>query len=380
MNRAGLALFLAALLPVLAAAGPAEPVHRPSLVKRAQLMDEYLAENGLLRTDSALVRYLDGILQKLLAAHDRSGPDIRIRVMRGREVSAFAAPNNAIYVTTGILARMTNEAQCAALLGHEATHILNDHMFKQMEKSKASARTGAQARLVLEWFLGAGLASVISDAGIRTAITGFSRDREREADSLGLVLMYKAGYPGLEFRNFFMLLQKYLEEEDIKEPYFFSTHPAVADRIDNYYEIAGRDTAAAAAGDAGEAPFRAATQPLILENARQNLAAGRLAVARAQTERYLRLEPLSVEAWTIQGDICRFQANPAASAEALACYEKAAAQGPPGNVGERGLGLYFFKTGDPARARPHLQAYADAHPEAPDRPLILRYLEQCANP
>ena len=56
--------------------------------------------------------------------------DVKIVVIKDPYLNAFAFPNGVIYIHTGMLARMDNEAQLAALLAHEMSHCIHRHTLR----------------------------------------------------------------------------------------------------------------------------------------------------------------------------------------------------------------------------------------------------------
>ena len=107
----------------LAPIGAGEAPFRPerderSLWAEADAFDRLLERNGLVYETPAIEAYLEGVAKALLPARPPGAPQPRIRVLREPSRNAFALPNGSVYLHTGILARIDNEAQLAALLGH----------------------------------------------------------------------------------------------------------------------------------------------------------------------------------------------------------------------------------------------------------------------
>jgi len=78
--------------------------------------------------DPDLQAYIDAAGNRVLG--DRPVPEkvtYRFLVLRDPMVNAFALPNGSVYITTGLLALLENEAQLAGVLGHEAAHIYERH-------------------------------------------------------------------------------------------------------------------------------------------------------------------------------------------------------------------------------------------------------------
>jgi len=92
------------------------------LWRRAQEEQDTINGSGMLYQDAEIENYLNQIAENLQT--NSIWPDIsfQIKVVKDTNLNAFAFPNGVIYIHTGILARMDNEAQLAALLAHEMVH------------------------------------------------------------------------------------------------------------------------------------------------------------------------------------------------------------------------------------------------------------------
>ena len=78
-----------------------------------------------------LEAYVNEVTQSLLPAEAKwQGLSLKVQVIQNPLLNAFVLPNGMMYVHTGLLARMDNEAQLAALLGHEITHVTHRHTIK----------------------------------------------------------------------------------------------------------------------------------------------------------------------------------------------------------------------------------------------------------
>lgn len=104
------------LMPLVSAGyRPTEPDER-GLWRRCDALERELATSKLLLDDSALKSYIGGVMQRLLG--DQAA-QLRRYPVRSPEFNAAMAPNGMMIVQTGLLVRMRNEAQLAAVLGHE---------------------------------------------------------------------------------------------------------------------------------------------------------------------------------------------------------------------------------------------------------------------
>ena len=89
--------------------------------------------------------YTRGVVERLIG---RPAPDLRIYVMRDASLNAAMLPSGMMIVNTGLLARIRNEAQFAAVLGHEAGHYFRKHsldMHRDTRRKSAMATAAASA-------------------------------------------------------------------------------------------------------------------------------------------------------------------------------------------------------------------------------------------
>ena len=155
-------------------------------------------------------------------------------------LNAFAMPNNTIYIHTGILAAAENEAEAAALIGHEMTHILNRHMLKRFRDliNKSALMSTISFPMALA---GGSLGSMLTQLAVISTIYGFSQEQEFEADSGGFSMLKTAGYDLKESPKLFEHLKVFVKDEELKEPFFFSSHPKIVERIENFQELISRN-------------------------------------------------------------------------------------------------------------------------------------------
>src|SRR3989442_11390881 len=103
-----------------------------SLWKQAEKEEETLTKKAKIYDDPLLDEYLGKIADRLLPDEVRAagGPGLRFGVMSDPTLNAFAMPNGRIYVHSGLLSRLDNEAQLATILGHEMTHVTSRHALR----------------------------------------------------------------------------------------------------------------------------------------------------------------------------------------------------------------------------------------------------------
>src|SRR5256885_12139993 len=103
-----------------------------SLWKQAEKEEETLTKKAKIYDDPLLDEYLGKIADRLLPDEVRAagGPGLRFGVMDDPTLNGFAMPNGRIYVHSGLLSRLDNEAQLATILGHEMTHVTSRHALR----------------------------------------------------------------------------------------------------------------------------------------------------------------------------------------------------------------------------------------------------------
>src|SRR2546426_1578591 len=96
---------------------------------QAEKEEEQLQKKSKPYDDPLLDEYLAKIGDKLMPddVREAGGPGFKFGVLRDPTLNAFAMPNGRVYIHTGLLARLDNEAQLAMIVGHEMTHVTNRH-------------------------------------------------------------------------------------------------------------------------------------------------------------------------------------------------------------------------------------------------------------
>jgi len=345
---------------------------------RSEEEQKALDRSGIIYRDEDLEAYLDGIAKKLQPPHVYTHIPFKVRVIRNHLLNAFAYPNGAIYVHTGILARMDNEAQLATLLAHEMTHATHRHLVKRFRDIKN--KTAFLATLqVASAGLGAygSLANLLGTIGTIAAITGYSREQEAEADREGFRLILEAGYDPKEAPKLFIYLKKELEEEERKEPFFFGTHPRLEDRIENCEMLLATHSQKNHGGIQNADIFLKKIRKVILDNARDELKAGRFRIAERGVEKYLRIKSESAEVYCLLGDIHRQRGEGDDIEKAKEYYQKAININPEFPDSHKGIGLIHYKQGEKNLAKKALEAYLSLLPQAVDKAYIEEYIHQC---
>lgn len=176
-----------------------------------------IREDGLIAPidNPVMDDYLNGILQKMLAHWSGPLPEIDLEVVDHPSVNAYALPDGTIVLFRGAVERAESEDELAALLGHEAGHLLLNHFertdfFENQKKvTNTLMQTGVVAAAVIAKTQGVDADGVdtaakvaqsafVADLVSKTILDpGWNRQQEEEADFLAQDLMARAGYnPG----------------------------------------------------------------------------------------------------------------------------------------------------------------------------------------
>jgi predicted Zn-dependent protease len=199
------------------------------LLRSSAAYVEDFARQGLLFKDEALQVLLDRVGESIAPDPLDDYVEYRFYILRSPFPNAFALPDGQIFVTSGMLALLENEAQLAGVLAHEVTHTEGHHGVLSYRSQRKKMITGTVVSSVLEaagaQYMGvAGLGS-ISNYYMVVSILGYSRDLEFEADEHGFARSVSAGYDPREMARIFLLMDRDIEGEQPELKTVWSTHP-----------------------------------------------------------------------------------------------------------------------------------------------------------
>lgn len=202
-----------------------------------QAQTEFLSQNGGPIPSQEVARYVDEIGQRLAAVSERPELPWEFHVLDSEQINAFALPGGKVFFSRGLLAKMKNEAEVAAVLGHEVGHVTDQHIEAQMSQQLgigiAASVLGAAGQYTdNDWLqvLGAG-----AQVGGGVYLLKYGRDQESAADTLGLRYMTKVGYNPVGMLG----VMKILKEASAggAQPEWLSTHPLPDTRIERVTEL-----------------------------------------------------------------------------------------------------------------------------------------------
>jgi Zn-dependent protease with chaperone function len=339
--------------------------------------EDSLLRSGFVASVPAVERYLDTLVARLHPTALPDGERLRVRVIADPTLNAFAMPTGALFIHTGLLARLENEAQLAAILAHELTHAIHRHGLRSYRSVKNNSAFASAVMVGT----GGSLVGLLGALGAVSSAAGYSRDLEREADANGFQLSLAAGYDPREGGKIFRTLRAETERSKKKEPFFFGSHPRLSERISNFDEfLAALPPKRHTEGRTGADEFTAILPPILVLNAEVALHAGDLDFARDSATHARQLRPLDARAAFLLAEAHRRRATDADRAEALKLYRETVTLETPPPEAHRGLGLELLRLREFPAAAAAFRRYLELRPTAGDRGHIEEFLRQCENP
>ena len=187
-----------------------------------------------LHADVALQRYVNRVGRWV--ASQSSRPDLKwsFAVLDTPTINAFAVPGGTIFLSIGLVKRLTNESELAGVIGHEIAHVMQRHHVKaiqaiakqdllKMGLTEAADRSG-KSGLAKE-----GIKVAVS-SGMDIMAKGLDKADECEADRIGAVLSARAGYDPYGLVAVLQMLAA-LKAEESGISLLMSTHPTPSDRL-----------------------------------------------------------------------------------------------------------------------------------------------------
>ena len=215
---------------------PAESVERSATQQYAQLLQQAASQNALGPKDSAQVKRLRAIAQRIIPFAVVWNPRARdwqweVNLIGSRQVNAFCMPGGKIAFYSGILTQLKlSDDEVAMVMGHEVAHALREHARKRMGKSAVTQGAARLGGAVVASVLGIDprLTDAAARGGANLLTLEFSREDESEADLVGMELAARAGY---DPRAGVTLWQKMGAANKNAPPQWLSTHPSGKSRI-----------------------------------------------------------------------------------------------------------------------------------------------------
>jgi beta-barrel assembly-enhancing protease len=332
------------------------------------------AEGGDLTVMPELTTYVNEVGQKLAAVADRKLP-YEFTVLNSSVPNAWALPGGKIAVNRGLLTELKNEAELAAVLGHEIVHAAARHGAKAQERGTllqvglAAAQIGAAIGGVDQNVS----ALAIQGAGLGAQLVQqkYGRDQELESDEYGMKYMKLAGYDpagAITLQETFVRLSQAggAKQQSWVEG-LFASHPPSQERVEKNKQTAQQ---LGVGGELGQERYASRTKPLreakpAYDKYDQALAAARkkdFGTARSLANEAVKALPREARFHELLGELQLAEKKPDA---ALPHYQKAIELDPNYFGSYLGAGVAQFQAGNKAKAEEWLTKSAQLLPTAP---------------
>jgi beta-barrel assembly-enhancing protease len=195
-----------------------------------QVAGEVYKQMPVLPDSSPETQYIQRLGKKLVATipSEYSWP-YEFHVVAQKEINAFALPGGPMFVNIGTITAAANEAELAGVMGHEMAHVYMQHSAKQTSKAQWTQGLAGLASGVLGST--GGMLGQLAQYGIGFGAQGlmlkYSRGDESQADAVGTIILYKAGYNPQSMADFFKTLAS---QGGAAPPQLLSDHPNPGNR------------------------------------------------------------------------------------------------------------------------------------------------------
>lgn len=316
--------------------------------------------------DPSLEATVQGIACRLGEAHC---PDIRVYLMHTPYFNASMAPNGMMQVWSGLMLRADNEAQLAAVLGHEIGHYLQRHSLERLRDARARSAFGQFAGMF-------GTVGLVAQFGAIAGMFAYSREHESEADRIGALLMHRADYDVAEAAKVWsnLLLEVQAKPNGSSTNPLFATHPPGADR-----ERALRELAAGyPGGRTEEQAWQRSLAPFLREWLNDEIKRGQHEESVAFLSRAVGRTAGRAEYLFARGEVYRRRARQSDfdQESALEDFRAAIAAGHEPPQTHRSLGMIYRARKDAAAAQASFARYLELAPQAPDAAMVRTYIEE----
>lgn len=283
------------------------------------------SQGGEYETDPALSAYVNQVGQRIAAVSDRP-LDYEFVVLNNGVPNAWALPGGKIAINRGLLLELNNEAELAAVLGHEVVHAAARHGAQAMTRGtllQGALVVGAVASRNSEF---SNMIVGASQLGAQLISTRYGREAELESDAYGIQYMARAGY---DPRAAISLQETFVRLSEGRNTGFleglFASHPPSQERVDANRalvnslqpQLAGRDM------ELGEARYQQAMARLketapayeLFDEAEQAIADDDLETALDKVDAAIARVPGEARFHGLKGDIRFYQRNYRAAIE-----------------------------------------------------------------
>jgi len=328
------------------------------------------SEGGQLKVDPELSAYVNEVGQRVAAVSDRELP-YEFVVLNSSVPNAWALPGGKIAINRGLLTEMQNEAELAAVLGHEVVHSAARHGAQSMERGILLQGAMIATAIAASSSEYAGFVVGGAAVGAQLISQRYGREAEREADYYGTRYLAQAGY---DPQAAVTLQEAFVRLSDRGDPGWleglFSSHPPSSERVQNNQQLVNTLRAEGfTGGELGEERYRQ-RMAFLTENqaaydafdeAQALLRQNRVDDAEERLETAISLLPQEARFHGLRADI---RLNQRRNNAAIEYYDQAIERDSEFFAYYLGRGLAYSRQGNRDRARIDLQASNNLLPTA----------------
>lgn len=368
-----------------------------ALWKQSRELQYRIESAGLLLDDPALDAYLARVLARVTPASLRaSGLEPRIEVVSDVNVDGYSFANGVIYLHTGLLARLDDETELAAVLARELAHVIGRNALRAKRERRQRADQLAWIGVGSALVQGGGQLKLLAQAAALTSAVGFDHTVETIADERGLAILDAAGYAVGETPALYEDNLAYLQEVHAQGVWGWVpwvAPPQITARVARLRTLIAEgyaDQGATRPPILAREAFRRVLHSATIRQTELELAAGLFPSAETTALRATASDPRDPEAWLLLGRALEgqrtkpFPGRPAPSIRRVReAYAQALAVDPASVDAVRALGMSFYRTTgsrrppeDRAAALRHLRRYLQVAPAAPDREYVEGYVRE----
>jgi predicted Zn-dependent protease len=188
---------------------------------------QVISRSGGVVEQPELTRYVNLVGRAVALTSDRPDIPYHFAVLNDDSINAFAAPAGYVFITRGLLKQIRNEAELAAVLGHEIAHVSQKHILEIIQRSKVAAGL-TEAGLAYANQNPQAFKNIIDPIAKKLVEEGLDQAKETEADALGDAFAARVGYDPTAYVALLNRLRA-LKGDDRA---LFKTHPNFSARID----------------------------------------------------------------------------------------------------------------------------------------------------
>lgn len=356
-----------------------EPDYRPDLSSAeggfwymSDELEKKIQSSPYVVRDQSLNEYISNLVCELAQDYCKN---IRVYVIDNPLFNASMYPNGMMHVHSGLLIRVENEAQLAAVLSHEIAHYLRAHHLKRYERMNKGRGLSMVFDLILAGSTGIYLP--LSDLGAYADAMAFSRHHETEADLYGAKLLSDLNYDPQASAELWAYVEREREADQSKNNrnVFFASHPAMADRNTILTETASKiKEGNPAAKELGSERYKSVISSVYSSMMKEQLALQEHEQTAEVLARHRSIGYAETNISYFEGELYRQRKGEGDIQKAIEAYSRST-QDINGPVeAYRELGYLYLKSKQSAQALASFEKYRQLAPDASDNEMIDYYI------